>query len=105
MALRKLVRRNYGGKSPVSIKYQNLHSFKEGVILLCQSILETGSIIHLNGSLYNPFNGFFIRCQRQIYQVSIKTYLFKLLTDFVKPWRKLAKETSKSQFLKRRQDE
>ena len=50
MALRKLERRNYGGKSPVSIKYQNLHSFKEGVILLCQSILETRRISHLHGS-------------------------------------------------------
>ena len=29
MALHKLQRRNYGGKSLVSIKYQNLHSFKE----------------------------------------------------------------------------
>ena len=50
MALRKLVRRNYGGKSPVSIKYENLHSFKKGVILLCQSILETRRILHLHGS-------------------------------------------------------
>ena len=48
MALHKLVR-NYGGKLPVSIKYQNLHSFKEGLILLCQSILET-RITHLHGS-------------------------------------------------------
>ena len=40
MVRHKLVRRNYGGKRPVSIKYQNLHSFKEGMILLCQSILE-----------------------------------------------------------------
>ena len=50
MALRKLERRNYGGKWPVSIKYQNLHSFKEGLILLCQSILETRRITHLRGS-------------------------------------------------------
>ena len=52
MALRKLERRNYGGKSLVSIKYQNLHSFKKGLILLCQSILETRRIIHLNGSAH-----------------------------------------------------
>ena len=45
-ALRKLVRRDYGGKSPVGIKYQNLHSFKQGVILLCQNILETRRITH-----------------------------------------------------------
>ena len=51
MALRKLERRNYGGKWPVSIKYQNLHSFK-GLILLCQSILETRRITHLHGSAH-----------------------------------------------------
>ena len=50
MALRKLVRRNYGRKLPVSIKYQNLHSFKQGVIRLCQSIVETRRISHLHGS-------------------------------------------------------
>ena len=46
----KLVRKNYGGKFPVSIKYQNLHSFKEGTIHLCQSILETRRMSHLHGS-------------------------------------------------------
>ena len=50
MALCALVRRNHGEKSPVSIKYQNLHSFKEGLILLCQSILETRRITHLYDS-------------------------------------------------------
>ena len=50
MALHKLARRNYGGKLSVSIKYQNLHSFKEGMILVCQSILETRRISHLHGS-------------------------------------------------------
>ena len=49
MALHKLVRRNYTGKSLVSIKYQNLHSFKERMILLCQSILERG-MSHFHGS-------------------------------------------------------
>ena len=39
MALCILVRRAYGEKSQVSIKFHNLHSFKEGMILLCQSIL------------------------------------------------------------------
>ena len=52
MALRKLERINYGGKSPVSIKYQNLHSFKEGMILLCQSILEKRRISHEPGSAH-----------------------------------------------------
>ena len=51
MVLHKLERINYGGKWLVSIKYQNLHSFKEGLILLCQSILET-RITHLHGSAY-----------------------------------------------------
>ena len=50
--MRKLVRSNYGGKSSVSIKYENLHSFKEGLILLCQSILETKVISHLSGSAH-----------------------------------------------------
>ena len=52
MALRKLVRSSYGRKSPVSIKYENLHSFKEGVILLCQSILEARRISYLPGSAH-----------------------------------------------------
>ena len=52
MALRKLERRNYGGKWPVSIKYQNLHSFKKGLILLCQCILETRRITHLHDSAH-----------------------------------------------------
>ena len=36
-------RRNYGRKPPVSIKCHILYSFEEGLILLCQSILETMS--------------------------------------------------------------
>ena len=52
MVLRTLVRSNYGGKSPVSIKYENVHSFKEGVILLWQSSLETRRISHLPGSTH-----------------------------------------------------
>ena len=50
MALHKLVTKNYGGKLLVSIKYQNLHSFKEGKILLYQSTLETRRISHLHGT-------------------------------------------------------
>ena len=50
MALRKLVRINYGRNLPVSIKNQNLHSFKEGVILLCQSVFEMRIISQVNGS-------------------------------------------------------
>ena len=60
MPLCKLERKNYGRKWSVSIKYQNIHSFKEELILLCQSILETSRITQLHGftigsSLYNPF--------------------------------------------------
>ena len=51
MVLPRLVRRNYGRKLPVSIKYQNLHSFKEGMIHLHQSILEMRQISHLHGSV------------------------------------------------------
>ena len=44
-------------KSPVSIKYPNLHSFKEGVILLCPSILERKMISQLPwlNCISNPF--------------------------------------------------
>ena len=52
MALCKLERRNYGRKWLVSVKYQNLHSFKEGLILLCQSILEKRKITYLHGSAH-----------------------------------------------------
>ena len=52
MVLRKLVRSNYGRKSPVSIKYENLHSFKEGVVLLCQSILERRRMSRLPDSAH-----------------------------------------------------
>ena len=50
MVPHRLVRRNYGGKLQVSIKYQNLHSFKEGMIHICQKILVTRQISHLHGS-------------------------------------------------------
>ena len=52
MVLHKPERRNYGRQLLVSIKYQNLHSFKEGLILLCQSILETRRITHLHASVH-----------------------------------------------------
>ena len=51
MALRKLVKRNHGVKWPLSIKYQNLHTFKKGIILLCQSVFETRRTSHLDGSV------------------------------------------------------
>ena len=52
MAMRALVRRINSGKLPVSIQCHNLHSFKEGVILLCQSIFETRRISHLFSSAF-----------------------------------------------------
>ena len=36
----------------MSIKHQNLHTFKEGLILLCQNILEMRKITHLHGSAH-----------------------------------------------------
>ena len=47
MALLTPVRRNYDKRLPVGIKSHNLRSFKEGLILLCQGILETRRISHL----------------------------------------------------------
>ena len=55
MALRKQERINHVGKldkSKMSIKHQNRHSFKEGLILLCQSSLEARRITHLHGSAH-----------------------------------------------------
>ena len=48
----KLERINYGRKWLVSNKHQNLHFLKEGLILLCQSILGKGRITHLHGSAH-----------------------------------------------------
>ena len=50
MVLHRLVRRNYGGKLLVGNRYLNLHFFKEGMIHLCQSMLETRRISYLHGS-------------------------------------------------------
>ena len=50
MALRTFVRRNDSGKLPVSMQYDNLHSFKKGVFSLCQVILETRRISDLFSS-------------------------------------------------------
>ena len=52
MALRKLKRINYAEKWPVSIKYHSLHSFKEVLIFLYQSILEMRRMTHLHGSAH-----------------------------------------------------
>ena len=40
---------NLKGEIMVSIKYRNLHYFKEVLILLCQSVFETRKITHLHG--------------------------------------------------------
>ena len=71
MALHILVRRSYGGKMQVCIKCHNLHSFKEGVILLCQSILEIRWISYLHGSaLFTiPLSVIFGRCPSELPQL------------------------------------
>ena len=62
MALRKLVRRNYGGKSPVSIKLRNLHSFKGGMIFLSEYPWSENNItITWFSFLYNSFNNSFFQ--------------------------------------------
>ena len=53
MALHKLARRNYSGKSPVSIKYQNLHSFEEYDVRV--SLKRDEYHIYMVSSIYNPF--------------------------------------------------
>ena len=53
MALHELARRNYSGKSPVSIKYQNLHSFKEYDVRV--SLKRDEYHIYMVSSIYNPF--------------------------------------------------
>ena len=55
MALHKLERRNYGRKSPVSIKYQNLHSFKERLIQSEYPWNKKNNTFTWLSSLYNPF--------------------------------------------------
>ena len=96
MALRKLERRNYGGKSPVSIKYQNLHTLKEGLILLCQSILETRRVTHLHGlaHLIIPLREDLKKIWKNTFYFKLKVFLFSRLliqsfTLFLLPSRKL----------------
>ena len=92
MALHKLVRRSYGGKLRVSNKYQNLHSFKEGVILLCQSILEMRRVSHLHGSTLFIIPLIPLRCSQfwsLVTRVSIPilttpTDIFQLTFNFLK---------------------
>ena len=79
MALRNLESRNYGGKWPASIKYQNLHSFKERLILLCQSILETRRITHLHGSAH--FTIPLIKLQAEAYNFIKKETLAQVFSS------------------------
>ena len=57
MALCKLERRKCGERSLVSIKYQNLHSFKEGFYSLMSEYPsnEKNNTFTWLSSLYNPF--------------------------------------------------
>ena len=57
MALRRLVSRNYGGKSPVSI-YRNLYSFKRGGDSLKCPWNEKNITLTWFSSLYSPFKSF-----------------------------------------------
>ena len=78
MALRKLERRTYDEMLPVSIKYKILHTFKEGLILLCQSILEKRRITNLHGSVHFtiPLKGyiFLIVLPRAVVRTQTKVY-------------------------------
>ena len=88
MALRKLVRRNYGGKSLVSIKYQNLRSFKEGMILLFQSILESRTIPLKTRHLFNSSNIYlkpehFLKSKFTLSKVKVK---IKISWQYIQPF-------------------
>ena len=94
MVLHKLEKINYGGKSPVSIKHQNLHSFKQGLILLCQSILETRRITHLHDSAqFNKPLGFSVENEFLGYETPLilggcrilKWYIFWGMSFFTIP--------------------
>ena len=65
MALHKLERRNYGGKWPARSNIK-ISSFKEGLILLCQSILKMRRITHLHGLAH--------------FTISLITIMLELLT-------------------------
>ena len=90
----------------MSIKYENLHSFKEGMILLCQSILETRRISHLHGSpLFTiPLKTF--ETYKRPSNLSIPEYINefeKLLTSKNLRWRLLKNvnlKRSKGQLIK-----
>ena len=101
MALRKLERRNYGGKSPVSIKYQNLHSFKERLILLGQSILETRRITHLHGSArftipLNASRNEALKLLNLYFYWTLKIIMYVSLKGFYKKQQKHVHSPSKS---------
>ena len=59
----------------MSIKYQNLLSFKEGLILLCQSILETRRITHLHGPAHFtiPLDILYLKSKFRQISAKIKT--------------------------------
>ena len=62
MTLHRLVRRNQGGKSLVSIKYQNLHPFKKRSDSLISEYHWNENITFTwLSSLYNPFNVTFFK--------------------------------------------
>ena len=64
MVLCKLERRSYGGKWPVSIKYQNFHSYKEAgrvdSLMSEYHWKEKNNTFTWLSSLYNPFKDILI---------------------------------------------
>ena len=57
MVLCKLERRNYGRKWPVSVKYQNLHSFKVDSLMSEYPWNEKNNTFTWLSSFYNPSKG------------------------------------------------
>ena len=92
MAKCKLVRRNYDGKLLVSIKYQNLHYFKEGLILLCQSILAERRITHFHGSALFTIPLSYVILKFAMYGFHFKIVNLTFRTAVVYPYQKQFKK-------------
>ena len=64
----------------VSIKYWNLHYFKEVLILLCQSVFETRKITHLHGlaDFTIPLNACKLDWEENIFDIYAESIAFKI---------------------------
>ena len=75
--------------SQVSNKYENLHPFKEAVILLCQSILEARRISHLHDSAFFTVPLFiyfiFIYFLKSLYRMVVSVYIYKIHKNYCFP--------------------